>query len=219
MESTLSTTTTDLQAGKRRKVSNTPVLLDFTEDCSRMVDKEWVQFGKGLVLTTADKEHTLAGEKLNDRHIDFAQNILKEQFCTIRGLQSTLLQEKARKMPTEKNTRVIQIIHSRGDHWIVASTLLPTDSSVLVYDSVYHTLDQTTKKIIFNYLFPALKSVEMVQINRQKGGVDCGVFAVAISTALAHQQNPAMITFDQAAMRPHLVACYEKKKLSLLPAA
>ena len=168
VESALSTTTTVLQAGKKRKVSNTPVLLDFTEDCSRIVDKEWVQFGKGLVLTTADKEHILAGEKLNDRHIDFAQNILKEQFCTIRGLQSTLLQEKPRKMPTEKNTRVIQIIHSRGDHWIVASTLLPTDSSILVYDSVYHTLDQTTKKIILN-LFPASKSVEMVQINRQKG--------------------------------------------------
>ena len=70
MESALSTTTTvDLLASKKRKVTDAS-----TEDSSSQVTKEWVQFGKGLVLTLADKEHILAGEKRNNRHIDLAQN-------------------------------------------------------------------------------------------------------------------------------------------------
>ena len=217
VESALSTTTVDLVANKRRKVSNPPtILLDSDEECSPMVTKEWVRFGKGLVLTTADKDHILAGEKLNDRHINFAQNILKEQFCTLGGLQSTLLQAKSPKQHTENSKKVIQVIHSRGDHWIVAALIPPIDNVVLVYDTVYNTIDQTTKKVIFN-LFSTSKSMELVPVSRQKGGVDCGVFAVAIATALAHQQNPALIEFAQSAMQPHLVACFESGQFSSFP--
>ena len=88
--------------------------------------------------------------------------------------------------------------------------VLSTDDRVLVYDSLYRTLDRPTENIISN-LFPTATIKELVQVNRQTGGLDCGVFAVAISTALAFQQNPAMIKFDQPAMRPHLVACFEKR--------
>lgn len=217
VESALSTTTTvDLLASKKRKVTDASTILPNTaEDSSSQVTKEWIRFGKGLVLTLADKEHILAGEKLNDRHIDLAQNMLKQQFSEIGGLQSTLLQAKSQKQRTE-NKKVIQIVHSRGDHWIVAATMLATDDGVLVYDSVYRTLDQPTKKIILN-LFPASTSMQLVQVNRQSGGLDCGVFAIAISTALAFQQNPAVIKFDQPAMRPHLVACFEKRHFLPFP--
>ena len=59
--------------------------------------KEWVRFGQGLVFTLADKEHILAGGKLDDRHMDVAQNLLIQQFSEVGGLQSTLLQAKPRK--------------------------------------------------------------------------------------------------------------------------
>ena len=111
---------------------------------------------------------------------------------------------------------MIQIVHSRGDYWIVAATTLATDDRVLVYDSVYRTLDRPTKNTILN-LFPSSTCAELVQVNRQMGGLDCGVFAVAISTALAFQQNPAVIKFDQPAMRPHLIACFEKRQFSPFP--
>ena len=214
VESALSTTAAVCcPASKKRKVADVPTILpDADEDTS---SEEWVRFGKGLVLTVADKEHILAGGKLDDRHIDVAQNLLKQQFSEVGGLQSTLLQAKPRKQ-CEQNKKMIQIVHSRGDHWIVAATTLAADDRVLVYDSVYTTLDRPTKNTIFN-LFPASTCTELVQVNRQKGGLDCGVFAVAISTALAFQQNPAVIKFDQAAMRPHLVACFEKRQVSPFP--
>ena len=163
----------------------------------------------------ADKEHILAGGKLDDRHINVAQNLLKQQFSEVAVLQSTLLQAKPRKQ-CDENSKMIQIVHSRGDHWIVAATMLSTDDRVLVYDSLYRTLDQPTENIILN-LFPAATITELFQVNRQTGGLDCGVFAVAISTALAFQQNPAVIKFDQPALRPHLVACFEKRQFSPFP--
>ena len=115
------------------------------------------------MLTLADKGHILAGEKLDDRHIDIAQNMLKEQFSKIGGLQSTLLQVKPQKQHIENKTFFNH--NSRGDHWIVAATMFATDDRVLVCDSVYHTLDQPTKNIILN-LFPAPMSTQLVRVNR-----------------------------------------------------
>ena len=53
---------------------DTPTVLANTIDDSST--EVWVRFSIGLVLTIADKERILDGEKLNDRHIDLAQNLL-----------------------------------------------------------------------------------------------------------------------------------------------
>ena len=81
--------------------------------------------------------------------------MLKQQFSELGGLQSTLLQAKPQKQHAKK-TKTIQIVHSRGDHWIVAATMLAIGDRVLVYDSVYRTLDQPTMNIILN-LFPVFQ--------------------------------------------------------------
>ncbi len=93
---------------------------------------------------------------------------------------------------------------------------MATEDTVLLYDSVYRTIDRATKDII-NNLFSASISAELVAINRQVGAMDCGVFSIAISTALAFEQDPAVIKFDQSAMRPHLVECFETGQLSPFP--
>ena len=169
VESALSTTTIDLLASKKREVLDTPTVLpDSIDDSNTEVIKEWVRFSGGLVLTVADKKRILDGEKLDDRHVDLAQNLLKQLFSELGGLQSTLLQAKPLKQPRDSNKKKkIQIVHSRGDHWIVAATMLANDK-VFVYNSVYHTIDQTTKSILSN-LFPASTSTKLVQVNKQKG--------------------------------------------------
>ena len=121
-----------------------------------------------------------------------AQSLLKRQFPEIAGLRSTLLQTKEQPKG-ESDTNKLQIVHSRGDHWIVASTILAT--KVNVYDSVYRTVDRNTSKIIKN-LFPSSASTELVRINRQTGGQDCGVFAIALSTAIPNGEDPSSIKFD-----------------------
>ena len=165
-----------------------------------------------LVLTIADKEHILAREKLDDRHINLAEGMLKQQFSEVAGLKSILLQ--AKKHPAEDQKQQIQIVHSRGDHWIVASAVFATGDEVLVYDSVYRTIDQITTRIISKF-FPTSTSAQLVEINRQSGGQDGGVFAIAITMALALHQDKRLMKFNQRSMRPHLVTCLEKRQFSL----
>ena len=62
--------------------------------------------------------------ELSDVEINFAQELLKQQFPQINGLQLTLLQEKPLH-PTEDSVKnKIQIIHCKSrNHRIVASTV------------------------------------------------------------------------------------------------
>ena len=139
IESALTTETIDLLASKKRKI-NSPLVIQLdgiggSTNSTGYSTKYWVQQG-GIVLTTTDKEHILSEKKLNDLHINLAQTI-KQQFSDLVGLKSTLLQ--TRKHPVEEKKEQIQIVHSRGDHWIVASSIHAAGNEVLVlvYDSIY----------------------------------------------------------------------------------
>ena len=67
-----------------------------------------------------------SGEKLSDIPINLPQQLLKKEFASVNGLQSTLIQSKPRA--GEPSDNQLQIIHSRGDHWIVALTIGCTNS-------------------------------------------------------------------------------------------
>ena len=45
-----------------------------------------------IALTKEDKADIENGRRLNDKHIDFAQHLLKSAFPSIEGLKCTLLQ-------------------------------------------------------------------------------------------------------------------------------
>ena len=47
----------------------------------------------------------------------------------------------------------------------------------------------------------------MVKVQKQEGSKDCGLFAIAIMTSLAHDENPSEITYDQSKFRSHLIEC------------
>ena len=89
-------------------------------------------------------KHELVSGKLNDRHMNYAQRILHNQFPDTEGLGHTLLQKKK---PPKKIKSGLQIIHDRGDHWIVASNI-GCNSNVVrvhVYDSVFTAVEQDTR--------------------------------------------------------------------------
>ena len=44
----------------------------------------------------------------------------------------------------------------------------------------------------------------MVDIQKQEGGADCGVFAIAVATAIAFGFDPTTLRFSQREMRGHL---------------
>ena len=127
-------------------------MLDETDDAV------WLKFD-GLCL---DKQELLNG-KLNDRHINYAQRLLHNQFPDAEGLGHTLLQKRK---PLKKIATGLQIIHDRGYHWIIAPNI--GHDNVQVYDSVYSVIEQDTREVILNlFQLPNSPVIEIAKMQKR----------------------------------------------------
>ena len=99
----------DVPPKKKIKQEEEPSVSDSTSE------KIWLR-AFGCYLTVSDKYILQNKEQLNDRHIDFAERILLPLVFVV----WVVLCSKRRHQ--QKNG--IQIIHDRGNHWIVAIGLL-----------------------------------------------------------------------------------------------
>ena len=87
--------------------------------------KPWKRF-EHIHLTANDKGIITKGLKLTDNHMNFAQTMLRQQFRHVTSLQLTYLLHTAWARQSDVNA--LQIIHSRGDHWLVMTTIGCSDS-------------------------------------------------------------------------------------------
>ena len=79
------------------------------------------------------------------------------------------------------------------------------------------TVRTETKTFFFTgtvHMFQA-SSVNLVKSQKQEGVDDCGPFATATATSLAHGASPG--AYVQSDMRQHLVNCLESGVLTLFP--
>ena len=184
-------------------------------DCNQSLSgkKEWLRRG-GIKLTLNDRDSIIRGERLNDMVINVAQKLLKSNFSKLKGFQSTLLQNKKCSSAFELNK--VQIIHSRGDHWIVATTVRCDQHFVKVFDSIYDSVDDGTKEVISN-VFGSSAIPQSVKIAKQTGVDDCGLYAIANATCVCFGQDPALMKFNQSLMRLHLSQCIDNKKMTPFP--
>lgn len=70
-----------------------------------------------------DTETNHNGKKLTDCHVGFAQQLLKRQFPHLNGLQPTVLQAKNSLGVWKPLPNQFQVMHSHGDHSILASNI------------------------------------------------------------------------------------------------
>ena len=88
-----------------------------------------------------------------------------------------------------------------------------------MYDSLYSDQDGYTLSAISQSLEvhrpPVI--INLMKTGKQKGGNDCGLFAVGVLTALAFGVDVTKVKFDQEGMRPHFVKCIESKEITLFP--
>ncbi len=205
-------------------LSTTPVLTDEVQPSKKrrteegsadeQDTREWVRVqSAGVFLTNYDRKILAIGEKLTDQHINFAQALLQSQFPLVNGLKSTVYQSRTQGLQADAHT--IQVIHCRGDHWIVATTIQCDPGEVKVYDSVYASLDHGTRETVLK-MFGSDARLRVTTVNapKQQGGSDCGVFAIAIFTCLAFGGDPTKMTIYQGRMRDHLLQCFEEKLLT-----
>ena len=184
-------------------------LVNFIDTSS---DSQWLfSSSSNIKLTTEDKAIIVEGLQLNDKHIDYAQGILSASFPEIEGLRSVLIQKRL-KLDIEKE--VVQILFIQGNHWIVMSNFQCEQGSVNIYDSLYSDVDDETRRLV-NFIFDREVSIHSVQhVPKQKGGTDCGIFAIAFATALLNKNH---FNITQSSLRSHLITCFESHVLTPFP--
>lgn len=131
----------------------------------------------------------VAGYKLQFQHIEAASALLKQQFPKCSGLQSTLYLSNGRIEPQQPGT--IQIhFESERQHWIVSTY---AGNTVRYFDSLYNGSIQPSIAHQIQQLYGGLSKVVTVQVMRvhyQHGATDCGLYAIAYATHLAHGLEP-----------------------------
>ena len=123
------------------------------------------------------------------------------------------MQDKPHKESTEN---ALQNFHIEGNHWVYATTIGATGKKVLVYDSAYTRSDKAVSFV--RKQFQCLASNITIQKNAQKqqGGSECGLYAIANATSLAHGKDPVSITYIESAMNEHLLHCLSNNKPTVL---
>ena len=174
-----------------------------------------------LGLTVSDLEQLVGGEWLTDKHINAVNKLFHKQFPSLNGFQDpiTLASAYAYNSPSKN---FIQIVNISNNHWVCASNVLCMPGSVEVYDSkpscsigafVLH-------KQIAKILKTAEKSFEVkhVDVQRQRGGSDCALFAIAYATTLCLGGDPHISRYVQNNLRAHLAKCFQSQTITEFPA-
>ena len=125
---------------------------------------------------------------LNDRIIDAAQIIMKNQFKhspQINGFQSTIFKQNTKHFK-KTNKDMFQISHrgsANSGHWFSVSTLNCDEDSINIYDSAFNDLDHDSKAQISSILKFDGKCIKLhqVSVQHQAGGSDRGLFAIAFA--------------------------------------
>ena len=95
------------------------------------------------------------------------------------------------------------------------------EGSVDVYDSMYKTMSPWTKMQITSilcFIGPEV-TVKLRHFQRQRGGIDCGLLAIAAAAALCAGKDPSNMRFNQDLMRDHYITCLENQDITDFPLA
>ena len=83
---------------------------------------------------------------------------------------------------------------------------------------MYASVSTKMKHQIAALLATRSKTIKLsfVDVQKQSGGYDCGLFALAFAT-LVNGINPERSLYNQKNMRKHLLECLKHKKMELFP--
>jgi len=157
---------------------------------------------------------------INDRVIDACQQLLKQDVNgkDIGGFQSVCLGQIMYFSVEDK--QFIQILNTGHSHWVTVSTVGTSNHAMVnVYDSKYLAASTHLRAQIACLLMTehAEITINFVDVVKQSGSYDCGLYSIAYATALAHGKDPATHQYNQEEMRPYLRKCLIDRKLKVFP--
>lgn len=163
---------------------------------------------------------TSSSNWLDDRVMDHAMKIVKRHFPHIQGLQETCVASVFGQHGLRKQSgKFLQIVNTKGNHWILLSNMGWDHHHVRVFDSCYRKLNPDTRNCIVAMVPTSNNSIRVLMptYQRQENQSDCGLFAVAALFALAQGQDPAKCYWDSNGMRPFLHQCLQSESCQLFP--
>lgn len=188
--------------------------------CKRHHQQYWVP---SLCLLESDRRILyLNAEWLNDTIINAAQKLLSKSEG-LQGFQNTLLGKGYQfKRLDPKGRPFVQILHINSNHWATTTNVGCEPGEVLVFDSLYNYISLDTKKQICSFWRPRQEVVQLglANMQRQPDSSSCGLFAIAVATAIAHGNNPPICCnweWEASKMREHLRLSLEKEELHEFP--
>ena len=97
--------------------------------------------------------------------------------------------------------------------------LLLTIGHIQVFDSVYENINADTIKQICSIVQSKTRSVtiEIMNVIKQRGSTDCGLFALAFATSLCFGESPSERKYHQKDLRTHLWNIFEHSPSTLQP--
>ena len=179
--------------------------------------------------TSVNKKAKLAN--LTQAHFDIIKSSTGWLDCDIIHMAQVLLQNINQNIdgfqrPTLGPVRnfdiisgeFIQILHTGNKHWVCASNIGCVPGTVNIYDSLYHNVvEDEIKDQISSMLGDVFSDIDVIPVQQQSNGCDCGVFSIAFATCLVFQVKPESVQFINAEMRPHLAQCLRSSQMELFP--
>lgn len=123
------------------------------------------------------------------------------------------------QLVTPATSEFVQVINV-GDHWACLSTIgIRTPGTIKIYDSTYIKPSTIAVEHACRMLHHIGKVITFISVKVQKqvGGSDCGLFALAYATDLCYGLDSAYQQYDQGKMCQHYVHCLENKNVTPFP--
>ena len=152
---------------------------------------------------------------LHDSEIHAGQVLLKKEFPFIDGLQDPAVKGSLVIPATSEFVQIINV----GKHWVCISTIGCQAGIVKIFDSLYSKPNSVLIDHACLMLFYQQDTVTICneKVQKQLGGSDCGLMALAFATDLCHGLDPATQRYSQFEFLQHFVSCLESGKMKPFP--
>ena len=87
-------------------------------------------------------------------------------------------------------------------------------NEIKVIDSLYNEVDTATKNRLEKTFACSIQCI-VLRVQKQQGSKDCGLFALAFATDIAH--GKIVFKYDQSKMRNHLYECFVQLCIDFFP--
>ena len=160
-------------------------------------------------LTPKDINDVERREWLNDQHINAANELLKCTFPGSVGLCDPVLPKH------KKHRDYVQILHVNGNHWVTISDMGLEPDTVSVYDSVRSSLTDSMIQTIARFHKPEGRCLKLniMNVDQQSNGYDCGPYAVAFAASLLRGEDPTQLAY--VGVRKHLADVLKVRPVSV----